>query len=672
MAAGVVVATAASWGLAASAAAAEDPTCSAQWLRNQVTAANGAGGPVTITLAAGCEYVFDKAIRGKGNGRNATNLITGELRINGNGATLRRAADAPRFRLLEVARGARLSLFDLTITGGHTADGVGPGGPGLAGGGVYSAGSLTLVDVTVRGNTTGNGADQDGAADGGAGGPGGGVASTGNVFVTGGAVTGNTTGRGGVAGPDGPFQYVTGAGGKGGGIYQLSGATEVRESTVSDNTAGAGGSSGGAGGGIAADAGTVTLVYARLTGNAAGDGAPGAPGADGADSPTGVGTQGAPGGHGGAGGNGGGLFATQADVAATSVVVANNRAGNGAPGGRSGNGGDGVEGGLGNHGGAGGQGGSGGGLYVMRNLTLTEGTVSGNRAGDGAAGGASGDGGIGSQAGGFGGSGDFIQGAGGRGGDGGGICVCGDTLVNPVSVSVSVSAIDGNSAGNGGRGGDGGNGGAGPRPGYGGSAAWAGSGGSGGGLVVSTTQPVILNADITDNRGGAGGDGGDGGDAPTADARAGTGGPAGAGGTAGVLLPYDGTTVTFDSGTIRGNIGGDGGAGGIGGFGSVYLDDGGGGAGGAAGGGGAAFPSSRMLLLDRTIVSANTAGAAGPGGLPTNPDGQPGAPGAVGHGGVAGNYDTPADGLQLRDGAQVIDNVPDNCYPADRFAGCTG
>jgi hypothetical protein len=242
-------------------------------LINAINTANGNSEADTINLAAGGTYTLT-AVHNDTNGPNGLPSITSEITINGNGATIQRssAGGTPDFRIFHVAAGGDLTLNDVTIRNGKTANGAdgsdggaGEGGSagvdGGYGGGIYNSGSLTLNHSTVSNNTTGIG---------GAGGAG-----------------GDCTGDGCTAGAGGDGGYG-GYGGYGGGIYNDDGTVVLTNSTVSGNTASAGGVGGtctgtscsagtdgvdGAGGGIYNDE-TTNFKNTILAGNsAAGSGA---------------------------------------------------------------------------------------------------------------------------------------------------------------------------------------------------------------------------------------------------------------------------------------------------------------------------------------------------------------------------------------------------------------
>jgi CSLREA domain-containing protein len=283
--------------------------------------------------------------------------IGDSLNITGPGAnslTIRRsnAGGTPNFRIFTINSGNTVAISGLTVTNGRTADGIpgggfapGYGGQGDNGGGILSNGALTLTDVVVTGNRTGDG----GAGTSGTGGPGGfggGVYAGGSLTMTNVSVSNNTTGNGAIG-------NYGGGGGNGGGIYFLGSALSMTNCLVSSNTSGNGvsgtsGSSsgdGGSAGGIEVElpfslaASTVILTKVVITGNHAGDGA----------QPISSG-----------GGRGGGiLLFPGVSTTMTNCSVTNNNSGQGGTGFAS-------------------QGGFGGGIDNGGPLTMTGSTVSGN------------------------------------------------------------------------------------------------------------------------------------------------------------------------------------------------------------------------------------------------------------------------------------------------------
>jgi hypothetical protein len=84
-------------------------------LVDAINAANSAGGG-TINLAAGCTY----SLTTPDNGENGLPVVTSQIRVNGNGATIDGTGSV---RILEVdGPSGSLSLQDVTLTGGSASD----------------------------------------------------------------------------------------------------------------------------------------------------------------------------------------------------------------------------------------------------------------------------------------------------------------------------------------------------------------------------------------------------------------------------------------------------------------------------------------------------------------------------------------------------------------------
>jgi hypothetical protein len=262
----------------------------------------------SITLASGCTYTLTSA----DNGDNGLPVITGNVRIASNGATIRRSPTATDdFRIFQVDPGASLSLTRTSITGGllqGTGDGGGirsggrlsltggavSGSRAMNGGGIANqlGGRLTLNQTTVENNeaeSLGGGVENGGGTmsmtsgalrNNRAGSDGGGVENFGRVdiSITGATITGNTSG------------------GFGGGIDSFLATLRVTDGTISKNEARRGG-------GLYSTTGTARLVGARVTANTA-TGGPG---------------------------SGGGIFESSGEVRLTGGSVTNNTPENCAP-----------------------------------------------------------------------------------------------------------------------------------------------------------------------------------------------------------------------------------------------------------------------------------------------------------------------------------------------------
>jgi hypothetical protein len=191
---------------------------------------------------------------------------------------------------------------------------------GYSGGGIFSRGTLIVMDSVVSLNQAGQGSLGYSGSAAGAGGDGGGIYSLGAASISGTTISGNFAGKGGDA-PTTAFARDAGDGGNGGGIAAV-GSLDVANSSVSGNFAGAAGVSasgwsgnGGGGGGIhfvSESGGSLAINRTTVSGNAAGNGGFG----------SGVGRTST---H---GGDGGGIWASGSATIEDSTVMGN-AAGNG-------------------------------------------------------------------------------------------------------------------------------------------------------------------------------------------------------------------------------------------------------------------------------------------------------------------------------------------------------
>jgi CSLREA domain-containing protein len=282
------------------------------------------------------------------------------LIINGPGSsqlTVRRDTGGD-YRIFSI-NGQIVSIAGLTVANGKSPEGLpgaGFGGGGGDGGGIFAAGTVTLTDVVVTGNRTGNGGP-GGSSTGGFGGFGGGISGGGTLTMTRVTVSNNITGNG-ATGSSG------GGGGRGGGILFGGAALTMTDCVVSGNTtgngavgtnAGASGGGGGDGAGLYITSGTLKLTNVVIDGNNTGDAN-----------------------FGGTGGRGAGLFTfTGVNSTLLNVTIKNNSTGDGG-------------------GGITGQGGFGGGVENNGTMIVKASTISGNTTGTpGPTGGTGGSGGAG-------------------------------------------------------------------------------------------------------------------------------------------------------------------------------------------------------------------------------------------------------------------------------------
>lgn len=267
-----------------------------------------------------------------------------------------------------------VSISGVTITNGRSPDGVnGTGQFGGFGGGIWqSGGELTLSDVVITGNRTGNGGTINNNNTAGWGGFGGGIAGSGVLTMTNVLITNNSTGTGATG-------FFAGSGGFGGGLHFSGSTLTMTNVNISDNTtgnagvttSGAMGGNGGEGGGVYI---TVTnnaqLTRVRIHNNTAGDGDDG--------------------------GDGGGMVVVSGPVTMTDCIVSNNSSGLGGTKFASQGG---IGGGILNFGlitmlnctvnnnstkatalNDGTDGGPGGGIFTQNVMTITNSTISGNHA----------------------------------------------------------------------------------------------------------------------------------------------------------------------------------------------------------------------------------------------------------------------------------------------------
>jgi len=300
------------------------------------------------------------SLTGTINLSSALPVLSSNITINGPGSNLMtvRRNTGGNYRILQSS--ANSSISGLTITNGRTPDAV-TEDIAPSGGGIWqTGGSLTLRDVVITGNTTGNGGSMrlGSPTFGGFGGFGGGIYASGNLTMTDCVISNNTTGKGGNG------LTFGGSGGRGAGIYFAPGTLTLTNVTISGNRTGDSGgpSSGnsGYGGGMwtggdffPTQATTVILNKVTVTGNSTGNAL------DSGDA-----------------GGGGGIYVYQGTMALTDTTVSNNHTGNA------------------NTNSFSGTAGSGGGIFNNGTLTVMNSVISGNTTGDSTSGSNSTGGGI--------------------------------------------------------------------------------------------------------------------------------------------------------------------------------------------------------------------------------------------------------------------------------------
>jgi len=215
-------------------AATNNVPCNTTKLIKAITDANATLTDDTINLQAGCTYtlrsVDNSTLGATGLPLIADAAIAGKMTINGNGATIVRntGKGTPKFRILAVAIGGDLTLDNVRLRNGNL--------PTNNGGGISNAGSLTVSNSTISGNS----ADY-----------GGGIGGQGTLTVINSLITGNRS-------------VHDGAG------INSGGTLEVTSSTFSGNVAGNVAAQGqGLGGGILVASGIATVTDSTFSGNVA-------------------------------------------------------------------------------------------------------------------------------------------------------------------------------------------------------------------------------------------------------------------------------------------------------------------------------------------------------------------------------------------------------------------
>lgn len=301
---GLVAATLLSSGTASAAtfsASCSGTTGDSASLVSAITAANTAGGSNVVSLGPNCVYTLSAA-NNHWYGPNGLPAISSSLTIEGNGATIRRAADAPPFRLLFVGAdpanpstfgyvtpgAGSLTLRSVTLSGGLAQGGRSSGGGGGAGmgGAIFSQGTVSIVASTLSGNTAEGGATGTGSEGGG------GIGTDAAGSVGGGFGPGSFGGASGGAGGN-----AGGGGGAGIRNSETGGSSGASPGTGGGPQTGLGGFGGsGSAGGDSSGGGGVSVGTTLTGGNGGAFGAGG----------TGGGFLGSGGGGGSVGGGGGG------------------------------------------------------------------------------------------------------------------------------------------------------------------------------------------------------------------------------------------------------------------------------------------------------------------------------------------------------------------------------
>jgi hypothetical protein len=111
-------------------------------LISEIIAGNNAGSPYTICLE-NSSYTLTQ-VNNSSNGDNGLPVITGDITIVGNGATITRDGAAPAFRFFTVDASGSLTLENVTLSNGRSGSG---------GGAILNEGTLTVINSTLSNNT---------------------------------------------------------------------------------------------------------------------------------------------------------------------------------------------------------------------------------------------------------------------------------------------------------------------------------------------------------------------------------------------------------------------------------------------------------------------------------------------------------------------------------------
>ena len=251
--------------------------CSVTDLVSAIVSANSQSGGGTVTLQSGCDFVLTSA-NNTAQGGNGLPVITGDVTIQGNGATIERSAASgtPHFRIFDVATGATLTIHNLTLSNGIADNGSDGGGA------IWNHGTLSVTGSTFTKNSNPATSGTSGGA----------IQNSGTATVTGCTFTDNSAMEGGAVFNQSSFlirqstftnnaatvygggailnAYGTttvdgstfvGNSGPGGGVVDNDTTINISNSTMYNNIAGS------HGGGAIQNFGVVNLTTSTLSGN---------------------------------------------------------------------------------------------------------------------------------------------------------------------------------------------------------------------------------------------------------------------------------------------------------------------------------------------------------------------------------------------------------------------
>jgi hypothetical protein len=222
--------------------------CVPSTVSNLDDAGTGSLRQAIIDTSAGGIVDFQPGLSGTITLSTGELMIAKDLTIAGLGADVITVSGNGRSRVFNIAATFRVNISGLAMADGQV------GGIGAQGGGIYNAGTLTITNAFVSGNSASGGGASVGT------GLGGGIYNTGMLSLTNSTLGGNSaTGTGSVGGAA-----------VGGGIYNA-GTLTITNSLISGNSASAtGGRAGGNGhGGGIRNTGTLIVTNSTISGNSA-------------------------------------------------------------------------------------------------------------------------------------------------------------------------------------------------------------------------------------------------------------------------------------------------------------------------------------------------------------------------------------------------------------------
>lgn len=242
--------------------------CDVTELISAINTANANPDADILELSANCAYTLTSINNTDASfGPNGLPIITSNITLHGNNATIGRAADAPAFRLIQINMEGVLTTNELTLTDGDA--GTDANGNGWNGGAIHNRGVCNLDSTNVADNHAGDGIHNEDSA--GTGGHGGALVNYGTAALNNSFLHNNRAGSGACSAM---FCYSSASSGDGGAIYNLGTLTlansELTDNETTDTLGNRGGQGVGSGGAIY-NGGELTMSSSALAGNKTGN-----------------------------------------------------------------------------------------------------------------------------------------------------------------------------------------------------------------------------------------------------------------------------------------------------------------------------------------------------------------------------------------------------------------